>query len=78
MMKKSTLIGLGMGCYLLFMLLLTPAAVWFKLLPLPAGVQFGTVSGSLLDGRISMLERAPIQLQDVRWQLSLASLWRGE
>ncbi len=78
MMKKSTLLGLGIGCYLLFMLLLTPAAVWFKLLPLPAGVQLGAVSGSLLDGRISMVERAPIQLQDVRWQLSLASLWRGE
>lgn len=77
-MQQSKLIGLGVGCYGLFMLLLTPAAVWFKLVPLPEGVKLGTVSGSLLQGSISSVERAPLQLQDVRWQLSLRQLWRGE
>ena len=77
-MKKYKLVLLGLGCYLLFLLLLTPAAVWFRWLPLPAGVQLGQVEGSLLNGRISQLERAPLILQNVRWQVSLSRLWRAE
>ncbi len=76
-MKKFTLILTGVISYLVFMLVLTPAAVWLKLAPLPANVQLGAVQGSLWQGQIDTVAVPPFYLNRLQWQLSFSELWRG-
>jgi general secretion pathway protein N len=77
-MKKYGFIAVGVLAYLLFMLILTPASIWFKMVPLPADVQLGKVQGSLWQGQIDAVSRPPVYLTNVRWRLELGSLWRGQ
>lgn len=77
-MKKFGFIFTGVIAYLIFMVVLTPASVWLKLIPLPPEVQVGKVQGSLWQGQIDALSRPPVYLTNLRWQLNLSSIWRGE
>lgn len=77
-MKKSILWGCGLFAYLLFALLMAPASVWLKLVPLPADVQLGAVTGTLWSGQIAGVQRAPLYFPELRWQLQWSSLWRGK
>lgn len=77
-MKKSMLWGLGLLTYLLFSLILTPASLWLKLLPLPANLQLGPVSGTLWSGQIQGVQQGNWYLPQLQWQLQLSPLWRGK
>jgi len=76
-MKKSILWGCGLTAYLVFAVALAPASLWFKLLPLPADVKLGEVTGTLWSGQIAGVQRAPMYFPQLSWQLQLAPLWRG-
>ncbi len=77
-MKKSMLWGLGLLSYLLFSLILTPASVWLKLVPLPAGLQLGPVSGTLWSGQIQGVQQGSWYLPNLQWQLQLSPILRGK
>jgi len=77
-MKKFGFIVTGMLAYVIFMAVLTPASVWLKLVSLPPEVQLGKVQGTLWQGQIDVLSRPPVYLTNLRWQLELSSLWRGQ
>lgn len=70
--------GLGILAYLLFCLVLTPASLWLKLVPLPASVQLGPVSGTLWSGQIQGVQQGAWYLPQLSWQLQLSALWRGK
>ena len=77
-MKKSMLLGLGLSAYAVFAVALAPASVWLKLLPIPADVALGPVSGTLWSGQIMGVQRAPLYFPQLNWQLNLSPLWRGQ
>ncbi|RVU39882.1 type II secretion system protein N [Rheinheimera riviphila] len=77
-MKKSILWGCGLTAYLVFAVTLAPASLWLKLLPLPADVKLGAVTGTLWSGQIAGVQRAPLYFPQLSWQLQLAPLWRGK
>ncbi len=77
-MKKSILWGCGLTAYVLFAVALAPANLWLKLLPLPAEVNLGAVTGTLWSGQIAGVQRAPLYFPTLSWQLQLAPLWRGK
>lgn len=77
-MKTPMLWGLGIIAYLLFSVWLLPASLWLKLVPTPNGVQFGAVTGTLWSGQIQAVRFQHWFIPDVRWQLQLSSLWRGQ
>jgi general secretion pathway protein N len=76
-MKKSILWGCGLTAYLVFAVTLAPASLWLKLLPLPADVKLGAVTGTLWSGQIAGVQRAPFYFPQLSWQLQLAPLLRG-
>jgi general secretion pathway protein N len=77
-MKKFWFIVTGVLAYMIFMAVLTPASVWLKLVPMPPEVQLGKVQGTLWQGQIDVLSRPPVYLTNLRWQLELSALWRGQ
>lgn len=77
-MTKAKLIIIGVISYLLFTVLLTPASWWLKLVPLPAQLQFGGVSGTLWHGNIAGVQYQNLQLTDVQWQLNGWQLFTGK
>lgn len=77
-MKKSMLWLLGLLAYLLFMLVLTPASLWLKLVTLPVDLQLGPVTGTLWQGQVAGVQKAPFYLPQLSWQLQPSLLWRGK
>lgn len=77
-MTKTKLIVTGVCSYLLFMLLLTPAAWWLKLAPLPPQLQLGAVSGTLWQGEIAGLRYQQLQFDTLRWSLHGWQLFTGK
>jgi general secretion pathway protein N len=77
-MKKSMLWGCGLTAYVLFAVTLAPASLWLKLMPLPAEIKLGAVTGTLWSGQIAGVQRAPLYVPNLNWQLQLAPLWRGK
>ncbi|SEH65527.1 type II secretion system protein N (GspN) [Rheinheimera pacifica] len=77
-MSKTKLIVIGVTCYLVFTLLLTPASWWLKLAPLPAQLQLGTVSGTLWQGEIAGLRYQQLQFDSLQWSLSPWRLFTGK
>jgi general secretion pathway protein N len=69
-MTKSKLIVLGIGSYLLFTLLLTPASWWLKLASLPPQLQLGQINGTLWQGSISGVRYQQLETDMLRWQLN--------
>ena len=64
----------GIIAYGLFVIITTPAVWWLRMLPVPAAVQFGQVSGSLWQGQIRQLQIQQVPFSDLRWQLNPWSL----
>lgn len=77
-MSKRKLIIIGVVCYLLFSLVLTPASWWLKLAPIPAELQLGKVDGTLWQGDIAALRYRQLQLTDVRWTFKPLALFSGK
>lgn len=65
---------LGSLAYLVFLIIMMPAAWWFRLLPLPAAIQHGPVTGTLWQGQIQQVQYQQLQLAELRWQLQPWSL----
>lgn len=62
---------------LLFTLLMTPAAVVLKLFPLPAGLAYQDMRGSLWQGSVSQAQYQGQRLTDIKWQLQFSKLFTG-
>uniref|UniRef100_A0A486XPW4 Type II secretion system protein N n=1 Tax=Rheinheimera sp. BAL341 TaxID=1708203 RepID=A0A486XPW4_9GAMM len=77
-MSKTKLVSLGVGCYILFMLVFTPAAWWVKLATLPPQLQLGAVSGSLWRGEVSALQYEKLSFGRLSWQLNGWALLTGK
>ena len=77
-MTKAKLIIIGVISYLLFTVFLTPASWWFKLVPLPAQVQLGGISGTLWQGNIAGVQYQNLQLTDVQWRMNGWQLFTGK
>lgn len=77
-MTKPKLIILGVCSYLVFTLLLTPAAWWLKLVTLPASLQLGAVSGTLWQGQVSQLQYGKLQFGALSWQMNGWALLTGQ
>lgn len=60
------------------MVLLTPAAWWIKLAPLPADLQLGTVTGTLIQGKVSAIQYQHLYLPELKWQLNPWQLLTGK
>ncbi|MGD2073921.1 MAG: type II secretion system protein N [Gammaproteobacteria bacterium] len=69
-------VALGVGAYLLFMIVTAPAA---RVLPWvqPEGVQLAGLEGSLWSGSAALVTATPVQLQDLHWQLQPFALLLG-
>ena len=76
-MRIRTMVLLGTVVYLLSLLILTPAAWWLKLAPLPAELRLGLVQGTLWQGQITALRYQSLELRQVEWQLKPWSLLTG-
>ncbi|MFN3709834.1 MAG: type II secretion system protein N [Alishewanella aestuarii] len=76
MKQHWPLAALGLVAYLLFMLVLTPAAWWLKLVSLPPQLQLGQVTGTLWQGKVQQLRFQQLQLNELNWQLNPWSLLR--
>lgn len=61
--------------YSVFMLVLTPASWWLRLVPLPANVQLGTVTGTLWRGEVQGIAYQNLVLPTLEWQLAPWSLF---
>lgn len=68
-MNYKKVIPAALGLYLLFIVLLAPAAWWLKLVTLPAGVQLGPVTGTLWQGQVQAVSLNGYVLPQVNWQL---------
>lgn len=77
-MTKGKLIIIAIAGYLLFSLVLTPAAWLIKLLPIPAEVKLGRVTGTLWQGEISGGQYDSLQFDRLRWTLSGWALFTGK
>lgn len=78
MTKHWKLWATGIGCYLIFMLFLVPAAWWLKLVPLPSGLAVGQVTGTLWRGEITAVRYQQLGFSNVGWQLKPAALLTGK
>lgn len=74
MRKHWKLVLLGIVSYLVFLIVLTPASWWLRLVPLPTGLQFGAISGTLWQGQIKQWSYQQRQLPALSWQLNPWSL----
>ncbi|WP_337841683.1 type II secretion system protein N [Rheinheimera sp.] len=77
-MKKIKTGLVILALYLGFVLLLSPAALWLKLVPLPASVQLGPVSGTVWQGQVQALSVQGLTLSDLKWQLNPWLLFTGK
>ena len=78
MITKRRLIIIGIVSYLFFVLLLTPAAVVMQLIPMPAQLKTGKVSGTLWQGEISALQFDALRLERLRWSFNGWALFGGK
>ncbi|MCH8537045.1 MAG: type II secretion system protein N [Alkalimonas sp.] len=76
-MRIRTMVLLGSLVYLLSLFILTPAAWWLKLAPLPADVRLGLVQGTLWQGQLTALRYQSLELRSIQWQLKPWSLLTG-
>lgn len=67
---------LGLSAYLFFMVLITPAAWWLRLAPLPPEVQLGQVSGTLWRGEVKQVSVKQMVLPALTWQLNPWSFFK--
>lgn len=77
-MNYKKIIPAAMGLYLIFLVVLAPAAWWLKLVHLPAQVQLGPVSGTLWQGQVQAVSLNGYVLPEVQWQLKPWALLTGK
>ena len=77
-MKKRTLIMVGVGSFLLTSLTQLPASLLSKLLPADFPLRPEGVSGTLWQGAIARLNWLPMPMNNVRWELQPAALFKGQ
>ena len=77
-MNYKKIIPAAIGLYLLFLVVLAPAAWWLKLVALPPQVQLGPVSGTLWQGQVQAVSFNGYVLQQVNWQLKPWALFTGK
>ncbi|GAB2926973.1 type II secretion system protein N [Rheinheimera gaetbuli] len=77
-MTKRKLIFIGIASYLLFSLILMPASWLVKLLPIPAELKLGRVSGTLWQGEVSGGQYDSLRFDRLRWTLSGWALFAGK
>ncbi|MBY6187848.1 type II secretion system protein N [Marinobacter hydrocarbonoclasticus] len=73
---KYTLIGVGL--YLLFLVINVPAALVWQLAPVPNGVNAAGLSGTLWNGQAAQISVAGRQLEQVSWELHPSQLLTGQ
>lgn len=77
-MKKWTLGLIALLSYLIFMLILTPAAWWLKLVALPPQLKLGQVQGTLSKGSISSVQYRHLVSDSIHWQWHGWALFSGK
>lgn len=77
-MTKPKLIFIGITAYLLFSLLLVPASWLVKLLPIPAELKLGRISGTLWQGEISDGQYDALHFDRPHWNLHGWALFSGK
>ena len=77
-MSKAKLILTGTVCYLVFMLCLTPASWWLKLVTLPKQLELGAASGTLWQGSIAGAQYQKLQFGQINWTLNGWAIFRGK
>ncbi len=77
-MNYKKIIPVAVGLYLLFLLLLAPAAWWLKLLTLPPQIQLGPVSGTLWQGQVQALSLNGYVVPQLNWRLHPWALLSGK
>ena len=77
-MKKSTLIIAGVTSFLLTSATQLPASLVARLLPANLPVTLDGIGGTLWQGQIAQVQWQNWQLQNVRWQLKPAALFKGQ
>ncbi|MDP4535612.1 type II secretion system protein N [Alkalimonas collagenimarina] len=77
-MRIRSMVLLGSAVYLLSLLILTPAAWWLKLAPLPPELRLGLVQGTLWQGQLTAARYQSIELRAIHWQLKPWSLLTGK
>ncbi len=80
MTKTKIYILLGVGAYLLFMLISLPAQYPMMLLNAPlakSGISLHGVSGTLWNGKIGVVSLGRVQLENVSWQVRPSRLLLG-
>jgi hypothetical protein len=73
---KTKLIGLGIACFLIFVVALFPARVGFALLA-PAEVSGFGINGSIWHGSARIINAGGMQLRNTEWNLALSRLLLG-
>ncbi|GGW68615.1 type II secretion system protein N [Alishewanella tabrizica] len=74
MIKHWKLALCGVVAYILFLVILTPASWWLKMLTLPPSVQLGPVTGTLWQGEVKQLSFQQQPLPALTWRLNPWSL----
>lgn len=72
------MVFLGTVVYLLSLLILTPAAWWLKLAPMPTELRLGLVQGTLWQGHVTAARYQSVELRAIHWQLKPWSLLTGK
>lgn len=77
-MNYKKIIPAAIGLYIVFLLLLSPAAWWLKLVELPAQIRVGPVSGTLWQGQIQAVSLNGYVVPQVKWQFRPWALFTGK
>ena len=77
-MNYKKLIPAAFGLYLVFLVVLAPAAWWLKLVTLPPQLQLGPASGTLWQGQVQAVSLNGYVLPQVQWQIKPWALLTGK
>lgn len=77
-MTKAKLIFIGVTGYVLFSLILMPASWLIKMLPMPAELKLGRVSGTVWQGEVSAVHYDSLAFDRLSWSLNGWALFSGK
>lgn len=77
-MNYKKIVPAAVGLYLVFLVMLAPAAWWLKLVTIPPAVQLGPVSGTLWQGQVQAVSFNGYVLPQVNWTLKPWALFSGK
>jgi general secretion pathway protein N len=76
MRPNLKLVGLGLACFIVFLIALLPARAVFALLPADTINAFG-VSGSIWNGSAKIINASGQQLRNTEWDIALSQMLLG-